>query len=511
MRGATVAGRYRLAEAIGSGGMGTVWRAEDLQEGHTVALKIITLGEGDAVREAAFRREARVAMRLSHPHVVAVHDHGAAHLDGQHALYLAMDLIDGPPLSALTTRPLPLADTLVWAAQISQALEAAHRAGIVHRDIKPSNILIDQHRCARLCDFGIARLTEATHHTLTVTGAAIGTPSYMSPEQARGDTNLAAPSDLYSLGCLLHELLTGAAPFTGSGWQVLHQHLHGTPAPLSTLRPGVPRELEQLVLELLDKNPDRRPTATQTRQRLTQLHAALCELAAAPTVTPVRRPAAPTLVDTPDPTGGRRRGPGPRITALWAGTVTGAAVASELTLTSMASPWAPVLGALAGLLLAVFYLLDPPQPPRPEELRITSAALFTLLLLAGGAALALLVSTPSLWWAALTAAALGGPALVGCAGAVRRAVEHVLHRPAWSADLATTAGALHTTALLLAADHAGLSAFAMTAAAAVLWPVTALLTAMVTPHGTRLRHLPARTGTTTARRGSRAYTATVPA
>ncbi|MEV7835244.1 protein kinase [Streptomyces subrutilus] len=112
MRGTTVAGRYRLAEAIGSGGMGTVWRAEDLQEGHTVALKIITLGEGDAVREAAFRRETRVAMRLSHPHVVAVHDHGAAHLDGRHALYLAMDLIDGPPLSALTTRPLPLADTL---------------------------------------------------------------------------------------------------------------------------------------------------------------------------------------------------------------------------------------------------------------------------------------------------------------------------------------------------------------------------------------------------------------
>ncbi|MFJ9967145.1 serine/threonine-protein kinase [Streptomyces avermitilis] len=195
MRGTTVAGRYRLKEPIGSGGMGTVWRAEDLHENHGVALKIIPVGEGDPVREAAFRREAQVAARLSHPNVVAVRDHGAADLDGRRILFLAMDLVDGRPLNTLTGRPLPVHQALTWAIQISQALEAAHHRGIVHRDLKPSNILLDQAagNAAKLCDFGIARLAEATHHTLTVTGVAIGTPAYMSPEQARGDTTLSAP------------------------------------------------------------------------------------------------------------------------------------------------------------------------------------------------------------------------------------------------------------------------------------------------------------------------------
>ncbi|NUS81829.1 MAG: serine/threonine protein kinase, partial [Streptomyces sp.] len=298
MRGTTVAGRYRLKEPIGSGGMGTVWRTEDLHQNHDVALKIIPVGEGDPIREAAFRREAQVSARLSHPNVVAVRDHGAADLDGRRILFLAMDLVDGPPLNTLTGSPIPVTRALTWAIQISQALEAAHQRGIVHRDLKPSNILLDQAagNAAKLCDFGIARLAEATHHTLTVTGVAIGTPAYMSPEQARGDTTLSAPSDLYSLGCLLHELLTGSVPFTGTGWKVLNQHLHEAPAPLSTLRPGVPRELEQLVLELLDKDPDRRPTAADTRTRLTRLHTALAAFADAPTATAPRHP--PTLVAT---------------------------------------------------------------------------------------------------------------------------------------------------------------------------------------------------------------------
>ncbi|MET7888642.1 serine/threonine-protein kinase [Streptomyces avermitilis] len=196
-------------------------------------------------------------------------------------------------------------------------MEAAHQSGIVHRDLKPSNILLDRSDTAYLCDFGIARLAEATHHTLTVTGVAIGTPAYMSPEQSRGDTTLGTPSDLYSLGCLLHELLAGTVPFTGTGWQVLNQHLNDAPAPLSALRPGVPRELEQLVLELLDKNPDRRPTAADTRARLTQLHTALAAFADAPTAVP--NPPPPTVVATTidRATGGRehparRRGRGRR-------------------------------------------------------------------------------------------------------------------------------------------------------------------------------------------------------
>lgn len=480
MRGTTVAGRYRLAQAIGSGGMGAVWRAEDLQAGQHVALKIITL-DGDPVREAAFRREAGVAARLSHRHVVAVHDHGTADLDGRRVLYLAMDLVDGQPLNSLITGPLPIADALIWAAQIGQALHAAHQAGVVHRDIKPSNVLIDHRGAAMLCDFGIAQLSDTlTRHTLTVTGAAIGTPAYMSPEQARGDTDLAAPSDMYSLGCLIHELITGTRPFDGSGWNVLHQHLHEVPAALSTLRRDVPRELEHLVLELLDKDPARRPTATQTLERLSHLHAAVAQ-AAAPTLTP-HRPSPPTAVDTPN---AGRRGVRPSLATLWAGAVTGATIAAELAWTTPTpSPWTTTLGTLAGLLLGAFHLLDAPRQALPGELRITTVGLFTMLLIVLGSSVGLLLTQPAMWWAALTVALLGGPVLVVCCTTVRRIVQHVLRRTARHADLSATAGALHTTTLLLAADHAGFSALAMLTAGLVLWPATALLTAMVTSRKT---------------------------
>ncbi|NXY93193.1 serine/threonine protein kinase [Streptomyces sp. BR123] len=491
MLGTTVAGRYRLKEAIGRGGMGTVWRAEDLHENHDVALKIIPVGEGDPVREAAFRREAQVAARLSHPNVVAVRDHSAADLDGHRILFLAMDLVLGRPLNTLTGRPIPLPEALTWAIQISQALEAAHHRGIVHRDLKPSNILLDQASgsAAKLCDFGIARLAEATHHTLTVTGIAIGTPAYMSPEQARGDTTLGAPSDLYSLGCLLHELLTGHVPFTGTGWQVLNQHINDAPAPLSALRPGVPRELEQLVLELLDKDPDRRPTAAATRTRLTRLHTALGAFADAPTAPAHQHP--PTLVATLTATHGvgHRLEPGARRTTMCAAGLTAAAITGALSLTTtLPMPGTASLGALAGLLLAVLYLLDPPQPPHPGQLKITTAALMTLLLLTGGAAFTILVTDVSRWAAALTISVLGGPALLACASALRHLVEYTLHRTAWHGDLATTAGALQTTTVLVAAPHAGLPPLTLVTAGVVLWPAAALLTAVLTPR--RTRHAP---------------------
>ncbi|MFD7919734.1 protein kinase [Streptomyces sp. NPDC059740] len=478
MRGTTVAGRYRVVDTLGSGGMGEVWRTEDLHEGHEVALKTITL-DGDPVREAAFRREAGVAARLSHPHVVAVRDHGTADLDGRRVLFLAMDLVDGQALSTRITGPLPVADVLIWADQISQALDAAHQAGIVHRDIKPSNVLIDQDGAAMLCDFGIARLPDTRRHTLTVTGAAIGTPAYMSPEQARGDKTLGAPSDMYSLGCLLHELLTGTTPFDGTGWNVLHQHVHAAPAPLSTLRPGLPRELEHLVLELLDKDPGRRPTAAQVLARLARLHAALVADASAPTIARPHPPV-PTVVDAAP-----RSSSAPRVTGWWAGAVTGAAITSELAWTTpMPSPWPAALGTLAGLLLSALHLLDAPQPARPGELRISTVGLFTMLLIALGLSVGLLVAQPSMWWAAVTIAFLGGPVLVACTITVSRAVQHVLNRPTRSAELASSAGALHTAALLLAADHAGFSTPAMLAVGLVLWPATALITALVTSRRT---------------------------
>ncbi|MFD3959596.1 MULTISPECIES: serine/threonine-protein kinase [Streptomyces] len=500
MLGTTVAGRYRLKDAIGRGGMGTVWRAEDLHESHDVALKIIPVGEGDPVREATFRREAQVAARLAHPNVVAVRDHGTADLDGHRILYLAMDLVLGRPLNTLTGRPIPLPDALTWAIQISQALEAAHHRGIVHRDLKPSNILLGQGpgSAAKLCDFGIARLAEATHHTLTVTGIAIGTPAYMSPEQARGDTTLGAPSDLYSLGCLLHELLTGHVPFTGTGWQVLGQHLNDAPAPLSALRPGIPRELEQLVLELLDKDPARRPTAAATRTRLNRLHDELAALADAPTATAPRHP--PTLVATTatsnDPAV-RHREPGARTSTVCAAGLTAAATTGALALTTpLPTPWTAGLGAFTGLLLAVLYLLDPPEPRRPGQPRITTAALMTFLALTAVVALTVLATDVSLWANALAISVLGGPTLVACATGVRRLIEHTLHRTAWHGDLVTTAGALQTTTVLVAAHHAGLPPLTLIAVGAMLWPATALLTTLLTTRRTRrVPRPPARTAT----------------
>ncbi|MEU6350114.1 serine/threonine-protein kinase [Streptomyces sp. NPDC047072] len=471
MRGTTVADRYRLTEVVGSGGMGEVWRAEDLQAVHDVALKIIPL-DRDMVREAAFRREAGVAERLSHPHVVAVHDHGVAEIGGQRVLFLVMDLVDGQPLSALICRPLPVADTVTWAAQICQALLAAHQAGVVHRDVKPSNLLIDRRSAAMLCDFGIARLP-GSHHTLTVTGAAIGTPAFMSPEQARGDKDVGAPSDMYSLGCTIHALLTGRAPFTGAGWQIIHQHLHQAPAALSALRPDVPRELEQLVLELLDKDPGRRPTAAQTLERLDHLRAAVAH-AAAPTLTAPASQPAPTVVDSQLPAARSRHG------AAGTSTVTGALIAAELTWAAQVPHlWAITLGVLAGLLVSGLHLLDPPSS-RPGELQVPTVGLFTMLLAALGTSVALLLTHPMMWPVALAIAVLGGPVLVAGTATVRRAVQHALHRSARQAELTATAGGLHTAALLLAADYAGFSRPAMLMAALVLWPATALFTALVT-------------------------------
>ncbi|MFJ4151888.1 serine/threonine-protein kinase [Streptomyces galbus] len=347
---------------------------------------------------------------------------------------------------------------------------------------RPNILLDDADGTARLCDFGIARLADTTHHTLTVTGIAIGTPAYMSPEQARGDTTLGAPSDLYSLGCLLHELLVGSVPFVGTGWQVLNQHLNTAPTPLSALRPGVPRELEQLVLELLDKDPDRRPSAADTRTRLL---AGLAAIADAPTAVPTEQLPTPTLVvavpgtaahDCPATRTGR--------TALTAGAVTAAAIAGELSLTTaLPATWSVALGSAAGLLLAGAYFLDPPRPHAAQELRMTTAGLLTMLILTGGAALAVLIAAPSSHWkAALALAFMGGPTLVGGAMGVRRLIEGALRRgTGWSADLATTAGVLPTTTLVLAAHRAGFSALALALISVALWPAAALMTAVVIP------------------------------
>ncbi|MEV7246648.1 hypothetical protein AB0N92_36195 [Streptomyces sp. NPDC093248] len=243
--------------------------------------------------------------------------------------------------------------------------------------------------------------------------------------------------------------------------------------------------------------------------RLTRLHTALAAIADAPTATAPRR--TPTLVATTTSVSPHRER-GVRSSTVCAAGLTAAAISGALSLTTtVPTPWTTSLGTLAGLLLAVLFLLDPPQPPHPGQLRITTAALMTLLLLTGGAALAVLVTDISLWATALAISVLGGPTLVACTSGVRRLVEHTLHRSAWHGDLAATAGGLQTAAVLLAAHHGGLPPLILIAAGAVLWPAAALLTAVLTTRRTRHDPLaPARTGDTEFLRVTRPRSAVTP-
>ncbi|MFE4399294.1 serine/threonine-protein kinase, partial [Kitasatospora sp. NPDC056808] len=289
MHGTTLAGRYRLVGLLGAGGMGQVWRAVDERLGRTVAVKVLARPEDEDL-VLRLDSEARAAAALSDPHVVAVHDVGEAPVNGSRVVYLVMELVEGRSLGEVLAEGLPAVDeVMAWGGQICRGLHAAHRAGVVHRDIKPANILLTADGRVKVCDFGIARRADALGHPLTGTGAVIGTPSYMSPEQARGDAVIGAGSDLYSLGCLLYELLTGEPPFQGGEWPVLAQHLHQVPAPVRSHRPEVPAELDRLVAELLRKDPRRLPAdAAEVARRLHALRtpAAAATVPATAVVTP---------------------------------------------------------------------------------------------------------------------------------------------------------------------------------------------------------------------------------
>jgi serine/threonine-protein kinase len=262
--------RYRLDSVLGRGGVATVWRGWDLRLERAVAVKVLDrtgLG-GDPSAATRFDREARTLARLAHPNIVTVYDFGAQ--DG--VAYLVMELVEGRSLAALLAEgALPVAQAAAIAAQVCDALGAAHRAGIIHRDVKPANILIPAGGGVKVCDFGIARLQHAAGQaTLTAVDTAIGTSDYMAPEQAAGDP-VDARTDLYALGCVLYAMLTGSPPFTGDGpISVVYQHLHRAPVPVRSHRGDVPPDLDNLVGQLLAKSPTDRPAdAAQVRTRLT--------------------------------------------------------------------------------------------------------------------------------------------------------------------------------------------------------------------------------------------------
>src|SRR6266566_2615467 len=225
---AALADRYRLERELGHGGMATVYLAQDLKHDRAVALKVLKPELAHALGPERFLREIQVTAQLDPPHMLPLLDSG----DAGGFLYYVMPYVQGETLRTRLTREkqLPLDDALQIAAEVADALNCAHGEGIVHRDIKPENLLLAG-RHVRVADFGIARaVTAAGGDSLTATGVAIGTPAYMSPEQAGGSKDVDGRSDLYSLGCVLYEMLAGQPPFTGpTDESVVHQHLSVQP------------------------------------------------------------------------------------------------------------------------------------------------------------------------------------------------------------------------------------------------------------------------------------------
>ncbi len=261
--GRTIEGKYRLDALLGEGGMGCVYRATRLLIGDSVAIKILhteTMHDPNAIER--FRREAQAAARLKHPNVVAIYDFGVGAAD---SVYLVMELADGEDLRALIERrgklSLSLASELL--DQICSALDEAHQRDIVHRDLKPENILVrstgNGYR-VKVLDFGIAKLRDlsTTSATLTQAGTVIGTPAYMSPEQCRG-REVDSRSDIYSLGIILYEMLTGSVPFYARhSAEVVALHVSELPPPPSARNPSIPQAVESVVMRALQKKPEAR-------------------------------------------------------------------------------------------------------------------------------------------------------------------------------------------------------------------------------------------------------------
>jgi predicted Ser/Thr protein kinase len=365
-------GRYEIAAILGQGAMGVVYLAHDPEIDRPVALKTVRpealRGESAPEVEARFLKEAKLAGRLQHPNVVTVYDVGRDRGD----FFIAMEYVDGQPL----TRYLASADALPLNAKIgvirqtAEALDHAHERGVVHRDIKPGNILISKDGRVKVTDFGIARFTSATTSDLTRTGTMIGSPAYMSPEQIRGE-KLDGRSDLFSLGVVLYELLTGTRPFPGESITTLvYQILHTEPRDPREIRADLPAASREVMAVLLAKQPEKRPEnakaflrelkriekfqreSEMTRRAIAVAAAPDPRPAAAPTLPPRTDVATPPAAPPPPPTIVATRGPsrGSRAVVLVG------------------------LAALAALLLAVYALWKAPVPNGPETAALAPTA-----------------------------------------------------------------------------------------------------------------------------------------
>jgi eukaryotic-like serine/threonine-protein kinase len=272
-------GKYRLDERLGGGGMGTVYRATHLLIDRPVAIKVLSQRfVGDSTAKQRFRREARAAGRMHHPNAVSVTDFGAT-ADGY--LYIVMELLEGQTLRDLLAReaPLDLARVVSIMLQTCAAVSAAHDVGLIHRDLKPANIFIEQRSntpaVVKVLDFGVAKFAveeqaDDDFQTLTQVGAIIGTPRYMSPEQCSGSGGVTPASDVYSLGIILYEMLSGVVPFSAETPLALAlRHVSEPPRPLREIVPDVPEQLEAIAHKALAKRPsDRYADAKELRQAI---------------------------------------------------------------------------------------------------------------------------------------------------------------------------------------------------------------------------------------------------
>jgi beta-lactam-binding protein with PASTA domain/predicted Ser/Thr protein kinase len=271
-----LADRYELGEILGFGGMSEVHLARDVRLNRDVAVKVL---RADLARDPGcylrFRREAQNAAALNHPTIVAVYDTGETETATGPLPYIVMEYVDGVTLRDIVHEdgPMEPAHAIEVIADACQALNFSHQHGIIHRDVKPANIMISKAGAVKVMDFGIARTLADTGGRLTQTAAVLGTAHYLSPEQASGET-VDARSDIYSLGCVLYEMLTGEPPFAGdSPVAVAYQHVRKDPAPPSQRRDGISPELDAVVLKALAKNPENRyQSAAEMRTDLIRVH-----------------------------------------------------------------------------------------------------------------------------------------------------------------------------------------------------------------------------------------------